>query len=155
PGGHQRGPSGPRGTVVRARRVRGARGAVRSVRRSRLPGVATVADPWPAPGIARLALLPDRRLHLARGERLMEATFIAALAGLTSIGAFYFGARVLRLSSMGLAAAIGKMLESIGIVLIFLAVNLIVAVLIVLIARSLTGFFISAYVTDDAVWLGL
>jgi hypothetical protein len=85
----------------------------------------------------------------------MEATFIAALAGLTSIGAYYFGARVLRLSSVGLAAAIGKMLESVGIVLIFLAVNLSVAVLIVLIARTLTGFFVSAYVTDDAVWLGL
>lgn len=85
----------------------------------------------------------------------MEATFIAALAGLTSIGAYYFGARVLRLSGGGLAAAIGKMLESVGIVLIFLTVNLSVAVLIVLIARSLTGFFVSAYVTDDAVWLGL
>ena len=85
----------------------------------------------------------------------MEATFIAALAGLTSIGAYYFGARVLRLSSVSLAAAIGKMLESVGIVLIFLAVNLTVAVLIVLIARSVTGLFVSAYVMDDAVWLGL
>ena len=85
----------------------------------------------------------------------MEATFIAALAGLTSIGAYYFGARRLSLSSAGLAAAVGKMLESVGIVLIFLAVNLTVAVLIVLIARNLTGLFVSAYVMDDAVWLGL
>jgi len=85
----------------------------------------------------------------------MGATFIAALAGLTSIGAYYFGARVLRLSSVGLSAAIGKMVESVGVVLIFLTVNLTVAVLIVLIARSLTGLFVSTYVTDDAVWLGL
>jgi hypothetical protein len=85
----------------------------------------------------------------------MEATFIAALAGLSSIGAYYFGVRVLRLSSPSLGAAIGKMLESVGMVLIFLAVNLATAVLIVLAARSLTGMFVSAYVTDDAVWLGL
>jgi hypothetical protein len=85
----------------------------------------------------------------------MEATFIAALAGLTSISAYYFGARVLRLSSPRLGAAIGKMLESIGTILIFLAVNLAIAVLIVLAVRSFTGLFVSAYVTDDAVWLGL
>ncbi len=85
----------------------------------------------------------------------MEATFIAALAGLTSIAAYYFGAKVLRLSSLSLGAAIGKMLESIGMVLVFLAVNLTTAVLIVLAVRGLTGMFVSAYVTDDAVWLGL
>jgi hypothetical protein len=85
----------------------------------------------------------------------MEATFIAALAGLTSIGAYYFGARTLRLSTASLGAAIGKMLESVGIVLIFLAVNLTTAVVIVLAVRGLTGAFVSAYVTDDAVWLGL
>ena len=85
----------------------------------------------------------------------MEATFIAALAGLTSIGAYYFGAQVLRLSSPRLGAAIGKMLESIGTTLIFLALNLAAAVLIVLAVRSFTGLFVSAYVTDDAVWLGL
>jgi len=85
----------------------------------------------------------------------MEATFIAALAGLTSIGAYYYGARVLRLSGPSLGAAIGKMLESIGAILIFLAVNLATAVLIVLAVRSFTGLFVSAYVTDDAVWLGL
>jgi hypothetical protein len=28
-------------------------------------------------------------------------------------------------------------------------------VLIVLVVRSFTGLFVSAYVTDDAVWLGL
>jgi hypothetical protein len=85
----------------------------------------------------------------------MEATFIAALAGLTSIGAYYFGARTLGLSSARLGAAIGKMLESVGIVLIFLAVNLATAVAVVLAMRGLTGAFVSAYVTDDTVWVGL
>lgn len=85
----------------------------------------------------------------------MEATFIAALTGLTSIGAYYVGAKMLRLSSVSLGAAIAKMLESVGMVLIFLAVNLTTAVLIVLVVRGLTGAFVSAYVTDDLVWVGL
>ena len=85
----------------------------------------------------------------------MEAIFIAAQAGLTSIGAYYVGAKTLRLSSASLGAAIGKMLESVGMILIFLAVNLTTAVMIVLAVRGLTGAFVSAYVTDDAVWLGL
>ncbi|HYS17376.1 MAG TPA: hypothetical protein VET45_10670 [Candidatus Binatia bacterium] len=85
----------------------------------------------------------------------MEAIFIAALAGLTSIGAYYVGARALGLSSAGLGAAIGKMLESVGMVLIFVAVNVTTSVLVVLAVRGLTGTFLSAYATDDAVWLGL
>jgi hypothetical protein len=85
----------------------------------------------------------------------MEAIFIAALAGLTSIGAYYVGAKTLRLSSASLGAAIGTMLESVGMILIFLAVNLTTAVMIVLVVHGLTGAFVSAYVTDDAVWLGL
>ena len=47
------------------------------------------------------------------------------------------------------------MLESVGIVLIFLAVNLATAVAVVLAMRGLTGAFVSAYVTDDTVWVGL
>jgi hypothetical protein len=85
----------------------------------------------------------------------MEATFIAALAGLTSIGAYYVGARALGLPSARLGAAVARMLESIGMALIFLAAHLTASVLIVLITRGLTGTFVSAYATDDAVWLGL
>jgi hypothetical protein len=85
----------------------------------------------------------------------MEETFIATLAGLTSIGAYYFGARALGLRTAGLGAAIGKMLESVGTILIFLAVNLAIAVTVVLAVRGLTGAFVSAYVVDDVVWLGL
>ena len=62
----------------------------------------------------------------------MEATFIAALAGLTSIGAYYVGARALGLSSARLGAAVGQMLESVGMILIFLAVNLTTSVLVLL-----------------------
>jgi hypothetical protein len=34
-------------------------------------------------------------------------------------------------------------------------VNLVLALMIVLLARGVTGAFVSAYVTDDSVWLGL
>jgi hypothetical protein len=85
----------------------------------------------------------------------MEATFMAALAGLTSIGGYYVGIKLLHLPSVGLGAAIGKMLESVGMVLIFLTVNLALALMIVLLARGVTGAFVPAYVTDDSVWLGL
>lgn len=85
----------------------------------------------------------------------MEATFIAALAGLTSIGAYYVGAKALKLPGARLGAAVGKMLESVGMILIFLAVNLTASVLIVLVVRGATGTFVSAYAADDAVWLGL
>src|SRR5213593_1644278 len=59
------------------------------------------------------------------------------------------------LPSARLGAAVGKMLESVGMVLIFLAVNLTTSVLIVLVVRGLADTFVSAYAVDDAVWLGL
>ena len=85
----------------------------------------------------------------------MQAIFILALAGLTSVGACFFGVRRLRLSGRNFGAAIGKMLEAVGTTLVFLTVNLAVAVIIVLAVRGLTGTFVSVYVTDDAVWVGL
>ena len=47
------------------------------------------------------------------------------------------------------------MLEAVGTTLVFLAVNLAMAVTIVLAVRGVTGSFVSVYVTDDAVWMGL
>jgi len=85
----------------------------------------------------------------------MEATFIAALACITSISAYYFGARVLGLSDASLRTAVAKMLESVGLIMIFLALNLGTAVAVILVARGVTGAFVSAYVTDDTVWVGL
>src|SRR4030095_3796986 len=69
--------------------------------------VGFAVHPVPRPGARRLALLSGRRIHLDAGGHRMEATFIAALTGLTSIGAYYFGARALGLSTPGRRAAIG------------------------------------------------
>ena len=85
----------------------------------------------------------------------MKAVSILALVGLTSVGAYFFGISRLRLSRQNFGAAIGKTLESVGTTLVFLAVNLTVAVTIVLAVRSLTATFVSVYVADDAVWVGL
>jgi hypothetical protein len=47
------------------------------------------------------------------------------------------------------------MLETVGAVLIFLVADLLVAVIVVVALRSVTGTFVSVYVTDDIAWLGL
>jgi hypothetical protein len=85
----------------------------------------------------------------------MKAIFILALAGGTSLAAFFFGVKGLRLSGSRLGAAIGKTFEAVGTTFVFLAINLAVAVIIVLTVRGLTGTHVSVYVTDDSVWIGL
>src|SRR5262249_58109105 len=54
-----------------------------------------------------------------------------------------------------LGAALGRMLEMVGAVLIFLVVDLLVALVLVVALRGVTGTFVSVYVIDDTVWLGL
>ena len=85
----------------------------------------------------------------------MIAIFMLALAGLTSVAAYLLGARRLGLEPARLGTALGKMLETVGAVLIFLAADLLVAVVLVVALRGVTGTFVSVYVTDDTVWLGL
>ena len=78
-----------------------------------------------------------------------------ALAALTSAAAYLLGARRLGLAPARLGAAIGKMLETVGVVLIFLVADLLAAVVLVMALRGVTDTFVSVYVTDDTVWLGL
>jgi hypothetical protein len=47
------------------------------------------------------------------------------------------------------------MLETVGVALIFLVANLLLAVVLVVALRGVTGTFVSVYVTDDTAWLGL
>ena len=85
----------------------------------------------------------------------MIGIFMLALATLTSVAAYLLGVRRLGLEPARLGAAIGRMLETVGAVLIFLAANLLVAVVLVMALRGVTDRFVSIYVTDDAVWLSL
>ncbi len=85
----------------------------------------------------------------------MKAIFILGLAGVTSVGAYLLGLKGFGLPAQGLHAAVRKMLECLGATVLFLAVNLTVAITIILAVRSFTGIFVSVYITEDAVWLGL
>jgi hypothetical protein len=79
----------------------------------------------------------------------MEQVFILILVGLTSVGAYVLGARVLYLSVRSLRKAVGKMLECFGISLGFLVINLTAGMSIILAARALTDGFVSLYVLAD------
>jgi len=85
----------------------------------------------------------------------MIGIFMLAVAGLTSTAAYLLGVRALGLAPARLGAALGKMLEMVGAVLIFLVADLLVTLVLVVALRSVTGTFVSVYVIDDTVWLGL
>jgi len=85
----------------------------------------------------------------------MIGIFMLAVVGLTSAAAYLLGVRPLGLAPARLGAALGRMLEMVGAVLIFLVVDLLVALVLVVALRGVTGTFVSVYVIDDTVWLGL
>jgi len=67
----------------------------------------------------------------------------------TSLGAYIVGTRGLALSRDKLTPAIIEMLESLGLTVIFLFVNLAVGMTLVLGLRTLAGKFISIYWLND------
>ena len=85
----------------------------------------------------------------------MQEGFLLVLIALTSTGAWAVGARRLGLDSRALGAAAGRLLESLGVIVIFLAANLLVAGLLILTARSAGPRFVSLYLADDAIVLVL
>jgi hypothetical protein len=85
----------------------------------------------------------------------MQEGFLLMLIALTSAGAWVVGARRLGLESRTLGAAVGRLLESLGVIVVFLAANVLVAGLLILTARSLGPRFVSLYLADDAIVLVL
>jgi hypothetical protein len=83
----------------------------------------------------------------------MESVFILVVAGLTSVAAFVFGSVGLGLSTSRLWLALGKVCEHVGMTLVFSAVNLAVAMCVILAMRSLSGRFISLYLASDTTFL--
>jgi len=81
--------------------------------------------------------------------------FILVVTGLTSAGAYLFGLKGLRLPRGDFGEAVTKMLECIGTILVFAAVNLAVAATLILSLRGLTKTFVSLYLASDVAWLGL
>jgi hypothetical protein len=80
---------------------------------------------------------------------------ILTLVGTTSVAAYLIGARGLRLPGRALGVAAGRMLECVGLTLLFFGANLGVGVLAVLAARALTGGFVSLFLVNDAILLPL
>lgn len=85
----------------------------------------------------------------------MEQVFVLALAGVTTGGAYLVGTKGLKLSGLAMQKAVGKMFESLGMVLIFLGINVGVGVIVILAARVLTRGFVSMYLAADATVLVL
>ncbi|MFQ5974461.1 MAG: hypothetical protein ACE5Q3_19230 [Alphaproteobacteria bacterium] len=85
----------------------------------------------------------------------MEYSLILLVVALTSLGAVLVGVRGLRLSGGTMRYALGKMLESLGLTLVFLVVNVGLGVVIAVAVRALTPGFVSVYVFTDETLLGL
>lgn len=85
----------------------------------------------------------------------MDDAFVLILVGLTSTGAYAVGARWLGLSAKALRGAAGKVLECLGLVVVFFAVNLAAGMIAVFAARAVTRGFVSLYLADDVLLLVL
>ncbi len=85
----------------------------------------------------------------------MRQVFILLVVGLTTAGAYWVGTRGLSLSAAGLRVAFGRMLECVGMTVIFFVANLAVAVTVIFVTRVLAGKFASIYLATDASLLVL
>jgi hypothetical protein len=74
---------------------------------------------------------------------------LLAVTAVTALGAYLVGARRLGLPAAGLATAILRTLECVGLSLLFLLANLLIGVILVLALRFFTGRFVSMYVLND------
>jgi len=85
----------------------------------------------------------------------VREAFVLLLVALTSTGAWAVGARGLGLESRALGGAVGRMLESVGLIVVFFVANLLVGGLLIVTARALGPRFISLYYLDDVTVLVL
>src|SRR5882672_1378575 len=151
PEGHAAGPSagdGARDGRVRAGGFRGGPGPVgRRPRFQRGSGGADRARTPAAEGAHRPPVLSRGRLPLA--EDPVNYAFLPLLAVLTSVAAYVIAVRAWNRRPRALRPALRRALEVIGLASVFLAANLAVGLLIVLLVRGASGRFISAYVLND------
>src|SRR5688572_33422501 len=92
-------------------------------------------------------------LATSRTRTVMEHTVVLMMAGVTSLGTFILGVKGLRLSGSDLWAGLGRTCESIGLTLVFFALNLIVGLMFVYAARRLMGRFVTLYSLSDVTLL--
>ena len=80
---------------------------------------------------------------------MSDALYLIGLVALTSALGWAIARRRFRLSASSLRRALVRLLEWVGLSVVFYAVNLFVGFLAVLVLRKLTGSFISMYVNTD------
>jgi hypothetical protein len=85
----------------------------------------------------------------------VEPPFVLTLSVATSIGTYVVGAFALGLSAHGLATALRKTLESVGLMVVFFVVNVALGISIVLATRPIRLEFSAVYIVDDVTLLVL
>jgi hypothetical protein len=81
--------------------------------------------------------------------------WIVGVVGATSLISYVVGSRSLGLPTTDLGAALRKMLDCIGTILIFTVLNLATGAAAILGARFLIGRFVSLYFLNDDTWVVL
>jgi hypothetical protein len=79
----------------------------------------------------------------------MQVVLILALVAITSIAAYLVGRRRLDLAPGGLRSAAVRLLECLGLAVLFLLGNQALGVAVIVAARAVTGGFVSLYMVDD------
>lgn len=85
----------------------------------------------------------------------MDQLFIPFLVGLTSLGAFGIGIKWLGLPRHAVWYALGRMLECLGVAVVFFMINIALGAALILGLRTVTGEFFSLYVMADKTLPGL
>lgn len=85
----------------------------------------------------------------------MTEAVVVILTGVTTAVALWIGTQGLRLRPGDLAPAAGKLLECLGLMLVFFAANAVLGLVAILGARSLTGAFVSTYAMSDVGLVGI
>ena len=80
----------------------------------------------------------------------MRSIILVLIVGLTSLGGYLAATRFAGLRRDDLPGALREALECLGLVVIFLLVNVAVGVALILGFRALTGQFITIYIVNDA-----
>ena len=80
----------------------------------------------------------------------LETLVVPALVAVTSVAVWLMGTRRLGLPRAGLLPAGARMLEAVGLLLVFLALNLGLGATVILAWRGITGRFVSLYILNDA-----
>jgi len=73
----------------------------------------------------------------------------------TSVGACIIATKWMLLPVSTLRLAVEKTFESVGLTVVFLVTNVMLAVAVILSLRVFAGIFLSVYITGDIVWVFL